>query len=182
MFDLKDNTPKFDKALEHLKKDISSIRTNRATPALIENLLVNVYDSKMPLNQVASILAPEPRMLSVEPWDKSIIKDVEKSIQTASLGLSVANKGTFLRVTIPPMTEESRKELVKVLAGKLEHARGAIRGTRDSVKEAILKAAKEKQVSEDERYKLIDELDEMTREYNDKIKEIGERKEEEIAL
>jgi ribosome recycling factor len=136
----------------------------------------------MPLTQLASIQAPEPKMLTVEPWDKNVIKDVEKAIQAASLGLSIVNEGTFLRVTIPPMTEESRKELVKVLSDKLENARQAIRGVRDKVKEEITSAEKNKEISEDDKYKLIEDLDELTRKYNDQVKEVGDKKEQEIKL
>jgi len=172
----------FDKVIEHLKLDLGSIRTNRATPALLENIQVEIYGSKMPLIQMASIQAPESKMLTVEPWDKQVIKEVEKAIQTASLGLSVANEGTFLRITIPPMTDETRQELVKVLNNKLESGRQSIRGVRDNVKEEINTAGKNKDISEDEKYKLIDDLDELTRQYNDQIKTIGENKEEEIKL
>jgi ribosome recycling factor len=172
----------FDKAIQHLKQDIGSIRTNRATPALLENLQVEVYGSKMPLVQLASIQAPEPKTLTVEPWDRNVIKEVEKSIQSASLGLSLANEGTFLRITIPPMTEESRKELIKILNDKLESARQSMRGVRDRVKEEILAAEKDKSISEDERYKLVEDLDGMTRKYNEQVKDIGDKKEEDIKL
>ena len=172
----------FDKTIYHLNQDISSIRTNRATPALLENIQAEVYSSKMPLTQLASIQAPEPKMLTVEPWDKNVIKDIEKAIQTASLGLSITNEGTFLRITIPPMTEENRKELVKTLNNKLENSRQAIRGVRDKIKEEIMTAEKSKEISEDDKYKLIEELDDMTRKYNDQVKEVGERKEQEIKL
>lgn len=180
--DLSQYEAQFDKAIQRLREDLGSIRTSRATPALLENIQAEVYGSKMPLIQLSSIQAPEPKTLTVEPWDKNIIKEVERAIQNASLGLSVANEGTFLRVTIPPMTEESRKELLKVLNEKLEHARQSLRGIRDNVKEEIIAAEKNKEVSEDEKYKLIEKLDEMTREYNDKVKEVGEKKEEEIKL
>ena len=180
--DLDQSSDQFDKAIEHLKTDISSIRTNRATPALLENITAEVYGSKMPLNQLASIQAPEPKMLTVEPWDKQVIKEIEKAIQTASLGLSVVNEGTFLRVTIPPMTEETRQELVKVLNDKLESARQSIRGVRDKIKDEIISAEKSKEISEDEKFKLVEDLDEMTRKYNDQVKEVGEKKEQEIKL
>ena len=178
--DLQQYKPQFEKTLDFLRQEISSIRTNRATPALLENIQVEVYDSKMPLIQLASIQVPEPRMLTVEPWDRQVIKDVEKAIQTASLGLSVTNEGTFLRITMPPMTEETRKELLKVLNHKLEQARQAVRGVRDKIKEEIVQAEKNKEISEDEKYKLIEDLDKMTREYTAQIQEIGDKKEQEI--
>jgi len=179
---IKDYSDQFDKTIDHLKQDIGSIRTNRATPALLENIIVDVYGSKMPLIQLASIQAPEPKMLTVEPWDKQVIKDAEKAIQSASLGFNIANEGTFLRITIPPMTEETRQKLVKVLNDKLETSRQAIRGVRDDIKERITMAEKNKEISEDEKYKLIEDLDKLTREYNDKVKTIGENKEAEIKL
>jgi len=178
--DLQQYKPQFEKTLDFLRQEISSIRTNRATPALLENIQIEVYGSRMPLIQLASIQVPEPRMLTVEPWDRQVIKDVEKAIQTASLGLSVTNEGTFLRITMPPMTEETRKELLKVLNHKLEQARQAVRGVRDKIKEEIIQAEKNKEISEDERYKLMEDLDEITREYTAKIQEIGDKKEQEI--
>ncbi len=180
--DLQNYTNWFDRALQHLRQDIASIRTNRATPALLENIQVDVYGSKIPLMQMASIQSPEVKTLTVEPWDKQVIKEVEKAIQSASLGLSVANEGTFLRVTIPPMTEETRINLIKILNNKLENARQAVRGIRDNIKEDIIKNERNKEISEDEKYKLIDDLDQMTKDYIQKIKEIGDNKEQEIKL
>jgi len=172
----------FDKVIEHTKQELASIRTNRAAPAMIENLPVEIYGSRMPLIQIASIQVPEPKMLTVEPWDKSIIKDVEKAIQTASLGLSVSNEGNFLRIIVPPMTEETRKELIKLLHHKLETSRQAMRRTRDDIKNDIIKAEKDKEISSDEKYRVIEKLDEIAGDYNEKIKEIGEKKEVEIKL
>ncbi|NMC51232.1 ribosome recycling factor [Candidatus Kuenenbacteria bacterium] len=172
----------FDKVIEHVKTDIGALRTNRATPSMLENLMVEVYGSKMPLNQLGSIQAPEPRMLTVEPWDKGVIKNIEKTIQTASLGLSVNNEGTFLRIALSPMTEETRKELIKVLNDKMESGRRSLRGVRDDVKEKIIAAEKNKEITEDERYKAVEDLDKLVREYNDKVEELGKKKEEEIKL
>lgn len=181
--DLIQNTKtNFDKALEHLKSDLESIRTNRATPALIENLPAEVHGARMPVNQLASINVRDPKTLAVEPWNKPNIQSIEKAIQTASLGLSVANEGTYLRVTVPPMTEESRKEILKILNQKLENAKNSLRNIRDKTKNEITQAEKSKSITTDERYQLVDELDKTTREYNDKIKEMGEKKEEEIKL
>jgi len=179
---LQDHKPKFEKSLEHLRDDLASLRTSRATPALVENIKVNVYGTEMPLIQVASITSPEAKQLLVEPWDKSVLKDIEKAIQSASLGLSVTNEGSHLRITMPPMTEETRKEVVKLLNEKLEKGRISIRAVRDEIKEEILKAEKDKEVTEDERYKLIDELDKMTRQFIDEISELGKKKEAEVML
>ena len=117
----------FQKVIDHTSEDLASIRTNRATPALVENIKVEVYGSPMPLVQVASITVPEPKQLLIEPWDKNIMKDAEKAIETASLGLSVKNEGNCLRLSIPPITEESRKQIVKVLHEKIENGKIAFR-------------------------------------------------------
>ena len=180
--DIKQYSFQFDKAGEHFKTDLASVRTSRATPSMLENIMVEVYGQKMPLMQLASIQAPEPRMMTVEPWDKSTIKAVEKAISSASMGLSVVNEGTILRITVAPLIEETRKELLKLLNNKTEEARRALRGVRDDIKETILETEKNKDISEDERYKLVEELDEMTRDYNSKINELAEKKEGEIKL
>ncbi len=179
---LNDKKSEFQKIIEHTKQELGSIRTNRATPSLVENIKVDVYGTKMPLIQVASITSPEAKQLIIEPWDKNILKDIEKSIKTVSLGLSVANEGNFLRVTMPPMTEETRKEVIKMLHEKLEKGRISIRGLRDNIKEEIVQAERNKEIGEDEKYKLIEELDKLTREYIEEINEIGEKKEEEVIL
>ena len=180
--DIKNKTEDFEKVIEHVSSDIAGVRTSRATPTLIENIQVNIYGSKMPVNQVASISCPEPKQLLVEPWDKNVLKDIEKAIETASLGLSVKNEGNFLRLSIPAMTEETRKENIKMLHEKLENGRVSLRNLRDKIKEEIITAERNKEIGEDEKYNLIEELDKTTREYTDKIGEIGKKKEEEITL
>jgi len=179
---LQDKKANFEKVIEFLRKDLCCVRTNRVTPALVENIQVNVYGVNMPLLQVASINSPEPRQLLIEPWDKNILKDVERSIQTASLGFSVANEGTFLRITMPPMTEETRQQVIKILGDKLEKARQSLRLVRDEVKEEIIKAEKNKEITEDERYSLFEDLDKMTRKCTEEVNSIGKKKEEEIKL
>ena len=177
--DYKDN---FEKVIEHTKQEIGTVRTNRATPALVENIMVDAYGTKTPVVQLASITSPETKQMIVQPWDKNVLKDIERAIESASLGLSVANEGMFLRIIMPPMTEETRKEIIKMLHEKLERGKISLRGVRDEIKEEINKALREKEVSEDEKFKLIEELDKTTREYSDVIDEMGEKKEEEIKL
>ncbi len=172
----------FEKAVEYAGQELAALRTNRVTPALIENIKVEVYGAKMPLTQVASINSPEARQLLVEPWDKNIIKSVEKAIETASIGLSISNEGNFLRLFMPSMTEETRKQVIKLLREKMEKARVSLRGLRDEIKEEIVQAEKNKEISEDERFKLLEDLDKMAREYTDKVGELGEKKEKEIML
>lgn len=175
---------KFDKVIDHLKTDMSSIRTGRATPALVENIKVVAYEGgeTMPVEQLASISVPEARQLLIEPWDKSIIKAIEKAINESDMGLSVANEGGSLRLTIPLMTDEMRQKIMKLLNEKLEVARISMRGVRDKVKDEINKQEKDKEISEDEKYNLIDDLDELVKKYNNNVKELGEKKETEISV
>ena len=180
--DIQDKKPEFQKVIDFAHQEFGTIRTNRATPSLIENIKVDVYGSKMSLNQVASITSPEVKQLLVEPWDKNVLKDVEKAIETASLGLSVSNEGNFLRIKMPAMTEETRKEILKVLHEKLEKSKTSLRLVRDKIKEEIIKSEKSKEISEDDKYKLIEDLDKMTREFSDELFEMGKKKENEITL
>lgn len=179
---IQDKQIDFEKIIDHTQQEFNSVRTSRATPSLIENIKVNVYGSMMPLNQTASITSPEPKQLLVEPWDKTVLKDIEKSIETASLGLSVSNEGNFLRISMPAMTEETRKEIVKVLHTKTEAGRIALRQLRDKIKSEIEAEEKSKTISEDDKFSLIEELDKTTREFTEKINEMSKNKEQEIML
>ena len=179
---LEEKKPQFQKVIERAQSELASVRTSRATPALVENIKVDVYGAKTPLIQVASITCPEPKQLIIEPWDKNILKDVEKAIQADSLGLSIQNQGNFLRVIMPAMTQETRKEIIKLLNEKIEKARVALRGARDSIKEEIIAEERNKEIGEDEKYKLIEELDTITRDFVEQINEMGSHKEKEILL
>lgn len=170
----------FAKALDHFKTELGGLRSGRATSALIENVIVTAYGSQTPLKQLGSISVSDTRTLLVEPWDKSILKDVEKGLQAANLGVGVAVDGPKIRVSIPSMTEESRREFVRVLKDKTEQARIAVRGVRDGLKDMITSQEKAGEIREDDRYQLLKELDELTGEYNTQIKDLADRKEEEI--
>lgn len=169
-----------DKVIEFYTSEITKIRTGRATPALVENIPVQAYDSQTPLIQLASITAPEARTLVISPWDKTIVKNIEKAINSSSLGVHAVNEGNIIRITLPQMTEETRKELIKLLGQKTEKARRSLRSLRDQIKEKIIQQEKEKLISEDERFQLQKELDEIIRDYNDKIKELYSKKENAI--
>ena len=173
---------KLNKVLEHLKTELASIRTGRATPSLVENIQVEAYDQAEPvsLKQLAAITVPQPRQILVEPWDKSTLKQIEKAIAQSNMGFNIANDGNVLRLSIPVMTEEMKKGVLKNLHDKLEQARISVRRIRDDIKEDIIKEFKESQISEDDKFRLLDKLDEMIREYTDKINEMGKKKEEEI--
>jgi len=181
---MNDFNDKFDKVLDHLKVELGSIRTGRATPALIENLKADAYEGGEPMSlmQLASISVPEARQLLVEPWDKSVLKAIEKAIQESDLGLGIVNDGSSLRLTMPLMTDEVRQQILKVLSTKLEEARVSLRNQRDKMKDEINSQEKNKEIGEDEKYNLIENLDKSVKEYNDKIKEMGESKEKEISV
>lgn len=170
----------FQDAIEFLKMDLSSLRTGRATPALVENVQIEAYGARTALVGLASILAPDPRTLVIEPWDKNILKDIEKGIQEAKIGLNPVVQGKLIRISLPALTEESRRELVKAMGEKLEQARISVRGVREQAKAEVLQAEKDKEITEDEKYRLLEQLDKVVAGWNEKIKQVGEDKEKEI--
>lgn len=170
----------FQQHLDHLKQEISTLRTGRAHPGILDSVQVEAYDVMQPLTSVASITVPDARSLVIEPWDKSILKAVETAIIKADLNLSPTVQGTQIRLALPAMTEESRKQLVKVLGEKIEDARKGIRQVRDEAKTAVQTAEKDGEMSEDAKYKLLEQLDKTAAGMNDRIKNIGDEKEQEI--
>jgi len=145
---LKQAKQAMDKAVEAVRREFSTVRTGKATTSLLDLVRVDAYGSEMPLNQVASVAAPEPKLLTVQPWDKSLLKAVEKAIQSSDLGLNPANDGNIIRIPLPPLNEERRRELVKVIHKFAEEGRVAIRHART---EAIARIKKAEHVSEDEK-------------------------------
>lgn len=171
----------FEKIVNFFQKDIISIRTNRASPDLVKNLSIEVYGVKTPLEQLSSINSPEPRVLKIEPWDKNILKEVEKALSNLNLGCSPQLKeGGILYLILPPLTEETRKNLVKILKEKQENAKRKLRSLRDEIREKIIQTEKEKSISQDDKYRLFEKLDLATAKITDKIKTISENKEKEI--
>ena len=170
----------FDKAIDFFKKDIASLRVGRASPAILDNIQAEAYGVKTPLNGLASITVPDSKNLLVSPWDKNIIKDIEKAIVDADLGFGVTSESDKIRLTVPMMTEDNRRDLVKKLNEKQETTRITIRQIREEVKAAIFQAGENKEISEDDKFRFIKELDEEVKERNDKIKEIRDKKEKEI--
>jgi ribosome recycling factor len=170
----------FQLVMEYLKKELSGIRTGRANSAVVENISVMAYGSQMPVKGVASIGVPDARTITVDPWDKSLIKEIEKGIRDAGVGLNPVNEGALLRISMPALTEESRRQLLKVVGEKTEEAREKIRGIREDVKSLIISAMNDNEVTEDERYHLQDELEAMVGGFNDQIKELADEKEKEM--
>lgn len=168
------------KSVEALEMDLKGIRTGRASPALVERLRVEYYGTLTNLIELASISAPEPQLITIRPWDANAIKDVERAILQSDLGLTPSNDGKLIRLSIPPLTEERRRELTKVVAKRVEDARIAVRNCRRDGLNDLRDLEKEKIVSEDEFYVGKDDLQELTNKYIETIDEIGQAKEQEI--
>jgi ribosome recycling factor len=171
---------RMDKSVEVLQEDLLGIRTGRASPALVEKLPVEYYGTMTPLIQMASIAVPEPRLLVIKPWDPSALGNIERAIQKSDLGLTPMNDGKLIRLNIPRLTEERRRDLVKVVARRVEEARVAIRNLRRDALKDLQDFEKEKLISEDDFYRGKDEVQELTDQFIEKIDEIGKRKEEEV--
>ncbi len=172
--------PEMEKAIERLKMEIGKLRTGRANPAIVENLSVDYYGVKTPLKQVASITIPEPRLIVVQPWSKDNLVDIEKAINEAGLGLNPTNDGQVLRIAIPPLNEERRADLVKVLGKYAEEGRVAVRRAREDAWDEIQELVKTGKSGEDAKFKGKEQLQKLVDEYNGKIEEIREKKEKEI--
>jgi len=177
---LSQKKPVFESVIDHLQKELGGLRTGRATPALVEDISVSAYDSMMEIKGLASIQAQDAKTLVIDPWDKSLLKNIEKAIRDAGVGLSPVVDSTVIRIMMPAMTEENRRTMVKKMKEYLEDARIALRQVREEARDAAGKMEKEKQISEDEKFKLLDEIDKMTKEFTDHVEAIGEKKEEEI--
>lgn len=180
MINLDSQKPEFEKVITHLRGELGALRGTRATPALVEHILVEAYGIKQPLKVLAAISVADPKTLTIEPWDKSIAKDIEKGIQLANVGVNPVNEGQLIRMVLPPLTEESRRELVKIVHSRLEESRGAVRTIREKLRQQILEAHKKKELSEDEKFRQLEKLDKMVADYNEQVKKIGEGKEKEI--
>ncbi len=172
--------PEFDAVMDHLKQDSASLRTGRATPSMVDNVQVEAYGGMSALVGLASISNADSRTLNIEPWDKSLLKAIETALIEARLGANPVVAGTVIRFGMPPLTEESRKQLVKVLGEKLETARISVRNVRDQAKSAITEAQKANEIDEDAKYRLLEQLDKTAAGVNERIKTFGEEKEKEI--
>lgn len=162
---------KMAKAIDSTKRELAKLRLGKATPALLENIRVEAYGAQTPLNQVGSIGAPEPRLLVVQPWDKNLLGAIERAIRASDLGLNPSNDGQVIRVPIPALTEERRKELVKVAKHYAEEGRVAVRMGRRDANEALKKALKDGKITEDDERKALDKIQKLT---DQKIKDLDE--------
>jgi ribosome recycling factor len=171
---------KMAKTGEALKREFKRIRTGRASTALLDGIRVDCYDTQMPLEQIASISVPETRLIVIQPWDQSIIGDIEKGILKSELGLTPMNDGKIIRISIPPLTTERRKELAKLARKMSEENKITIRNHRREANELFKDLKNEKEISEDELHKAYDEVQKITDEFIKKIDEITAEKEKEI--
>jgi ribosome recycling factor len=171
---------KMEKAIEAMRREFGGVRTGKASPALLDSVRVEAYGSHMPLNQVATVTVAEARLLVIQPWDRSLIKAIEKGLQQSELGLNPANDGQVIRVPIPPLTEERRKEFVKILHKYAEEARVAIRQARKDANDDIKKRQKDSGMSEDDARREQDETQKLTDRYIHQVEELLKHKEAEM--
>ncbi len=171
---------RMDKAVEDFRKAMASTRTGRASVHMLDNVTVDYYGSQMPLNQIAQVHAPEPQLITVQPFDPSSLPAIEKAIRTGDLGLNPMNDGKIIRVPVPPLTEERRKEMVKHLHKMLEEHRTAVRNIRRDGNDAIKKAMKDKKITEDEEKRAMEEIQKLTDNEIKKMEEMSGAKEKEV--
>ncbi len=170
--------PEFENVLSHLDQELQSIRSGRAHAAMVEHIKVQAYGSSMDLKSLGSISIPDARTIQIEPWDKSVVQDVEKALVASNLGLNPSVAGTIIRLNLPPLTEENRRDIVKLVKQQGERAHIGIRNVREHVRETVAKQEKDKVFSEDERFRLLDVLDKTVGEYNRKIDAVIQAKEQ----
>lgn len=171
---------KMDKALQALRNELTNIRTGRATPSLLDQVKVDYYGALTPVTQVANVSVPEPRMIVIQPWDRSLLKVIEKAIMTSDLGLNPNNDGTVIRLNLPLLTEERRKELVKVVNKKGEASRVEIRNIRRDFNDAVKKQVKAKEITEDDAKDATDFSQKLTDKFMKKIDDVLAQKEKEV--
>ena len=171
---------RMDKAVEDFRQELGATRTGRASVHMLDSVVVDAYGSQMPLNQLANVSAPEPQLITVQPWDMSQIGAIEKAIRSAELGLNPMNDGKLIRVPVPALTEERRKDMVKHLHKVLEDHRTAVRNIRRDGNDAIKKALKDKKITEDEERGAMDQIQKLTDDEIKKMEELCKTKEKEV--
>ena len=177
---VEDAKTQMEAALEALRREFATVRTGKATPALLDTVRVEAYGSQMPLNQLATISTPESSLLVLQPFDKTLLPDIERAIMTADLGLNPANDGNIIRIPIPPLNEERRQEYVKLLHRMTEEGRISIRHARRTVRDELHQLVRDHELSEDESRRREDQLEKLTKDYVEKVDEILKSKEAEV--
>jgi ribosome recycling factor len=176
----KETRTRMEKVIEDFRHKLGTVRTGRASTSLLDNITVEYYGAQMPLNQVATIHAPEASLLTVQPFDPSLINEIEKALRTSELGINPSNDGKLIRIPIPPLTEERRKQMVKVVHDMAEDHKTAIRNIRRDSNDKLKKALKDKTISEDEEKGGLDDVQKLTDQFVTKIGELSKHKEDEI--
>jgi ribosome recycling factor len=171
---------RMEKAVDDFRKDLATLRTGRANASLLDSIRVDYHGTPMPVNQLGTVTIPDATMIVVSPWDPSVVPLIDKAIRTADLGLNPTNDGKVVRVPIPALTEDRRKDIVKQLHKVLENHRTAVRNIRRDLKEAIEKLEKDKKISEDEKKRALDELEKLSHAETKKIEDLSAAKEKEI--
>jgi ribosome recycling factor len=177
---IKETRPRMETVIEDFRRKLAAVRTGRAAVSILDNVMVDYYGTPTPLNQMASVHAPEPQMLTVQPWDQTQVAPIEKAIRAADLGLNPSNDGKLVRIPIPPLTEERRKQLAKQVHDVAEDHRTAVRQVRRDANERLKKMLKDKVISEDAERDALDEIQKITNNYISKIDELTKSKEQEI--
>lgn len=171
---------KMQKTIEVLRVDLASVRAGRASVSLLDKVMVEYYGTPTPVNQVASVTVPEPRMIVIQPWEKNLLKDIERAIMKSDLGLNPNSDGSVIRLNLPQLTEERRKELVKTVHKKAEDARVSIRNLRREANDSVKKTEKAKEITEDEAKKANDDIQKMTDKFIKEVDTVMEHKEKEV--
>ncbi|MBI3318029.1 MAG: ribosome recycling factor [Candidatus Omnitrophica bacterium] len=179
---LRETEAKMLKGVEAVNREFSTVRTGRATPALVEGIRVDYYGTPTPLKQLATLSAPDPRLLVIQPWDQKVLPEIEKALLKTDLGLSPFNDGKVIRISMPPLSTERRDELTKVVHKQAEEGRISLRTIRHSAKESIEKLFKDKAIAEDDKFKGIDSLEKLTHRYQAKIDELLAAKEADLKV
>jgi ribosome recycling factor len=170
----------FDKLVEYLETELMGVRTGRASVSLVDGVKVTAYDQEQELKNVAAISTPDSVTIQIEPWDAGVVKDIEKALIEADLGMTPNVSGKTIRLSVPPLTEDTRKDLVKVIGKRVEASRISVRNVRDEVRKEVEKMEKDKEIGEDERYLIHEELDEVAKETNAKLEKLGKDKEVQV--
>ena len=178
---IKETKPRMESAIDDFRRKLATVRTGRASVSLLDTVMVDYYGTMTPLNQMASVHAPEPQMLTVQPWDQTQVAAIEKAIRTADLGLNPSNDGKLVRIPIPPLTEERRKQLAKQVHDIAEDHRTAVRNVRRDSNERLKKMLKDKLISEDAERDGLDEIQKLTNSYITRIDDLSKSKEVEIT-
>lgn len=179
---LADGESRMGKAIDALQRDLGSVRTGRASPTLVERITVDYYGAPTPLNQMANISVPESRLIVIQPWDKSVIGAIDKAIQKSELGLNPTNDGQVIRIAIPALTEERRKQLVKVVHGHVEEGKVAIRNIRRDAMANVRDLMNEGMISADDEHRAEGQIDALTKRFVDEVDRIGKAKEQDVLV